>query len=125
MHSLPSAMPDINPRQFTAMTRLDHNRAKTQLAQKSALRRTSVKRPEENHSATQYGSPALTSDAPATADLDMDWYANEFIPTVQQRGAAIIEAREPPRLRQQPTQPSTTCEAGRWALPTMTGYRWA
>ncbi|MBU02357.1 MAG: malate dehydrogenase [Halieaceae bacterium] len=89
--------PDINPRQFTAMTRLDHNRAKIQLAQKSG---TTVKDIRQmtiwgNHSATQYPDlhHAVISDAPATADLDMDWYANEFIPTVQQRGAAIIEAR--------------------------------
>ena len=48
-----------------------------------------------NHSATQYPDlhHALISDAPATKDLDMDWYTNDFIPTVQQRGAAIIEAR--------------------------------
>ena len=89
--------PDINPRQFTAMTRLDHNRAKTQLAQKSGTTVNDIRQVTiwGNHSATQYPDlhHALISDAPATADLDMDWYANEFIPTVQQRGAAIIEAR--------------------------------
>ena len=89
--------PDINPRQFTAMTRLDHNRAKTQLAQKSGTIVNDIRQMTiwGNHSATQYPDlhHALISDAPATADLDMDWYANEFIPTVQQRGAAIIEAR--------------------------------
>ena len=48
-----------------------------------------------NHSATQYPDlhHALISNAPVTDDLDMDWYASDFIPTVQQRGAAIIEAR--------------------------------
>ena len=121
--------PDINPRQFTAMTRLDHNRAKTQLAQKSGTTVNDIRQMTiwGNHSATQYPDlhHALISDAPATADLDMDWYANEFIPTVQQRGARLSKPEVPPRLRQQPTQPSTTCEAGRWALPTMTGYRWA
>ena len=89
--------PDINPRQFTAMTRLDHNRAKTQLAQKSGTTVNDIRQMTiwGNHSATQYPDlhHALISDAPATADLDTDWYANEFIPTVQQRGAAIIEAR--------------------------------
>ena len=89
--------PDINPRQFTAMTRLDHNRAKTQLAQKSGTTVNDIRQMTiwGNHSATQYPDlhHALISDAPATAGLDMDWYANEFIPTVQQRGAAIIEAR--------------------------------
>ena len=89
--------PDINPRQFTAMTRLDHNRAKTQLAQKSGTTVNDIRQMTiwGNHSATQYPDlhHALISNAPATDDLDMDWYANEFIPTVQQRGAAIIEAR--------------------------------
>ena len=89
--------PDINPRQFTAMTRLDHNRAKTQLAQKSGTTVNDIRQMTiwGNHSATQYPDlhHALISNAPATDDLDMDWYANKFIPTVQQRGAAIIEAR--------------------------------
>ena len=89
--------PDNNPRQFTAMPRLDHTRAKTQLAQKSGTTVNDIRQMTiwGNHSATQYPDlhHALISDAPATADLDMDWYANEFIPTVQQRGAAIIEAR--------------------------------
>ena len=89
--------PDINPRQFTAMTRLDHNRAKTQLAQKSGTTVNDIRQMTiwGNHSATQYPDlhHALISDAPATADLDMDWYANEFIPTVQQRDAAIDHMR--------------------------------
>ena len=89
--------PDINPRQFTAMTRLDHNRAKTQLAQKSGTTVNDIRQMTiwGNHSATQYPDlhHALISNAPATDDLDMDWYASDFIPTVQQRGAAIIEAR--------------------------------
>ncbi len=89
--------PDIDPRQFTAMTRLDHNRAKTQLAQKTGTTVNDIRQMTiwGNHSATQYPDlhHALVKGASAMTDLDMDWYGNEFIPTVQQRGAAIIEAR--------------------------------
>jgi len=89
--------PDIDPRQFTAMTRLDHNRAMAQLAQKTG------KRVDEvtglciwgNHSATQYPDlhDAKVAGTPAMKLVDMAWYESDFIPTVQQRGAAIIEAR--------------------------------
>ena len=89
--------PDIDPRQFTAMTRLDHNRAVTQLAQRT---HTSVNDIRQmiiwgNHSATQYPDihHALVGGAAAPSQIDMDWYEAEFIPTVQQRGAAIIAAR--------------------------------
>ncbi len=89
--------PDIDPRQFTAMTRLDHNRAKTQLAQKTGTTVNDIRQMTiwGNHSATQYPDlhHALVEGASAMTGLDMDWYDNEFIPTVQQRGAAIIEAR--------------------------------
>ncbi len=89
--------PDIDPRQFTAMTRLDHNRAIAQLAAK-----TGEQVPDVaglciwgNHSATQYPDLFATTVAGSAAMslVDMDWYAQEFIPSVQQRGAAIIEAR--------------------------------
>jgi malate dehydrogenase len=89
--------PDIDPRQFTAMTRLDHNRAIAQLAAK-----TGEQVPDVaglciwgNHSATQYPDLFATTVAGSAAMslVDMDWYAKEFIPSVQQRGAAIIEAR--------------------------------
>ena len=89
--------PDIDPRQFTAMTRLDHNRAVTQLAQRT---HTSVNDIRQmiiwgNHSATQYPDihHALVGSDVALSKIDMDWYEAEFIPTVQQRGAAIIQAR--------------------------------
>ena len=89
--------PDLDPRNFTAMTRLDHNRALAQLAQKTGKHLTAVDGVciWGNHSATQYPDlHAATVDGIAALDLvDMDWYANDFIPTVQQRGAAIIEAR--------------------------------
>jgi len=89
--------PDIDPRNFTAMMRLDHNRSLSQLATKTGKHNTDVKNVVVwgNHSATQY--PDLhqaTVDGAAALDLiDMAWYENDFIPTVQQRGAAIIQAR--------------------------------
>ncbi|MCE9680891.1 malate dehydrogenase [Halomonas alkalisoli] len=89
--------PDLSPRQFTAMTRLDHNRALTQLAQKTGKRVTDVESMIiwGNHSATQYPDLAHCKvDGKAAFDLvERDWYENDFIPTVQQRGAAIIKAR--------------------------------
>jgi malate dehydrogenase len=89
--------PDINPRQFTAMTRLDHNRAMSQIAEKAGKTINDVKNMTiwGNHSATQY--PDLHHakvDGDSAIDLvDQDWYEDQFIPTVQQRGAAIIKAR--------------------------------
>ena len=89
--------PDIDPRQFTAMTRLDHNRAKTQLAEKMNATVNDIRNMTiwGNHSATQYPDlhHALVSGTSAMEGLDMDWYSDTFIPTVQQRGAAIIAAR--------------------------------
>ncbi len=89
--------PDIPNDRFTAMTRLDHNRAKAQLAGKLGVSVNKVKRMTiwGNHSATQY--PDLHHcevDGEVAADLvDESWIVGEFIPAVQQRGAAIIEAR--------------------------------
>ncbi len=89
--------PDINPRQFTAMTRLDHNRALTQLAQKTGSSINDITKMTiwGNHSSTQYPdiSKALISGEAAEPKVEQDWYRNEFIPVVQQRGAAIIKAR--------------------------------
>ena len=89
--------PDLNPRQFTAMTRLDHNRAVAQLARKTGKHTTDVKHVTiwGNHSATQYPDvhAATVAGKNAMSLIDMNWYAKEFIPTVQQRGAAVIEAR--------------------------------
>lgn len=89
--------PDLPARNFTAMTRLDHNRALAQLASKTGSHHTRIKKMTiwGNHSSTQY--PDLhhaNVDGKAATDLvDRDWYENDFIPTVQQRGAAIIKAR--------------------------------
>ncbi|MBB3231086.1 malate dehydrogenase [Halomonas stenophila] len=89
--------PDLDPGQFTAMMRLDHNRAKTQLAQKTGKHVTDVASMIVwgNHSATQYPDLAHCKVAgqPALELVERDWYENDFIPTVQQRGAAIIKAR--------------------------------
>ncbi|HKK54782.1 malate dehydrogenase [Marinobacter sp.] len=89
--------PDLNPGQFTAMTRLDHNRAMAQLAGKTGTHTTDVKKVTiwGNHSATQYPDISTTTIAgkPATELVDDNWYKSEFIPCVQQRGAAIIAAR--------------------------------
>ena len=89
--------PDLDPRNFTAMTRLDHNRALTQLAQKTGTHSTDVDNLciWGNHSATQYPDlhEATVKGASALDKVDASWYENDFIPTVQQRGAAIIAAR--------------------------------
>ena len=89
--------PDLAPRNFTAMTRLDHNRALSQLANKTGKHTTDVRNLciWGNHSATQYPDlhAATVAGKPALELVDMDWYTGEFIPTVQQRGAAVIEAR--------------------------------
>ena len=89
--------PDIDSRQFTAMTRLDHNRAVTQLAQRTGTTVNDIRQMIiwGNHSATQYPDlhHALVGGNSAMSHIDMDWYQTEFIPTVQQRGAAIIAAR--------------------------------
>lgn len=89
--------PSIDPRNFTAMMRLDHNRAKTQIAQKtgSAVTQVSNMIVWGNHSATQYPDLFNTKvgGEAAISLVEQQWYEDEFIPTVQQRGAAIIKAR--------------------------------
>ncbi|MBQ45045.1 MAG: malate dehydrogenase [Porticoccaceae bacterium] len=89
--------PNINPRQFTAMTRLDHNRAMSQIANKteSSINDISHMTVWGNHSATQYPDlyHARVAGKSAIDMVDQEWFENDFIPTVQQRGAAIIAAR--------------------------------
>jgi len=89
--------PDLDRKQFTAMTRLDHNRALSQLAEKTGSHVTDIQKMIiwGNHSATQYPdiSQCIVKGQPAVNLVEQDWYRNEFIPTVQQRGAAIIKAR--------------------------------
>jgi malate dehydrogenase len=90
--------PSLKPQQFTAMMRLDHNRALTQVAQKLGKPVTAVKKMTiwGNHSATQYPDVFNAQvDGQNAAKLinDQAWIEGTFIPTVQKRGAAIIEAR--------------------------------
>jgi malate dehydrogenase len=92
-----SNAPDLDPRNFTAMTRLDHNRAMAQLATKTGSHVNDIKRMAiwGNHSATQYPDVyhATVNGKVAAELVDEAWLSNEFIPVVQQRGAAIIKAR--------------------------------
>jgi malate dehydrogenase len=87
----------LDRRQFTAMVRLDHNRALSQLAAKTGARTTDIERliVWGNHSSTQYPdiTHALVAGKSATTLVDQAWIEGHFIPTVQQRGAAIIKAR--------------------------------
>jgi malate dehydrogenase len=92
-----SNAPDLPPRNFTAMTRLDHNRAKAQLAAKTGSHVNDIKCMTiwGNHSATQYpdvNHATVRGDA-ASGLVEQSWLTDEFIPVVQQRGAAIIKAR--------------------------------
>jgi malate dehydrogenase len=92
-----AAAPDLNPRNFTAMTRLDHNRALAQLAGKIGTHHSKISKMViwGNHSSTQYPDIrfAEVNGATVAGNVDPDWYRDTFIPDVQQRGAAIIKAR--------------------------------
>jgi malate dehydrogenase len=92
-----SNAPDIEARNFTAMTRLDHNRALAQLAAKTGSHVNDIRCMTiwGNHSATQYPdvNHATVNGEQATSQVDQQWLADSFIPVVQQRGAKIIEAR--------------------------------
>jgi malate dehydrogenase len=89
--------PQLNPRNFTAMTRLDHNRALSQLAEKTGAHTTDIRKLTiwGNHSSTQYPdlSHATVGGKAAKSLVDQKWIEESFIPVVQQRGAAIIKAR--------------------------------
>src|SRR5690348_3045960 len=89
--------PDLDPKCFTAMVRLDHNRALSQLAEKTGKHTTEIRKVTiwGNHSSTQYPDlhHATVDGKSALSLVDQAWYENDFIPTVQQRGAAIIKAR--------------------------------
>ena len=93
-----SNAPEIDPKQFTAMTRLDHNRAVAQLAQRVGKPVTSIKKMTiwGNHSASQYPdlyNCEVDGKNAATVVNDETWARETFIPTVARRGAAIIKAR--------------------------------
>lgn len=92
-----SAAPNIDPKQFTAMTRLDHNRALSQLAEKTGKHVNDIQKMIiwGNHSATQYPdiSKCTIDGSPAAGAVEQGWYRDTFIPKVQKRGAEIIQAR--------------------------------
>ena len=87
--------PDLDPRRFTAMTRLDHNRAMAQLADKVGVHHDAVMRMTiwGNHSATQYPDVFHVRVDGAPVDVPGEWLRDNFIPEVQNRGTAIIKAR--------------------------------
>ena len=89
--------PDLNPKNFTALTRLDHNRALAQLAAKTNSDVSDIKKMIiwGNHSTTQYPdlSHATIAGKPAHDLVDRSWYENDYIPRVAKRGAEIIDAR--------------------------------
>jgi malate dehydrogenase len=89
--------PSLSPKRFTAMTRLDHNRGLAQLTENTGTTLADVKKVTiwGNHSATQYPDlyHATVRGKPALSQVDESWFKEHFIPTVQQRGAAIIKAR--------------------------------
>jgi len=89
--------PDVPPGRFTAMTRLDHNRAISQLAAKLSVPVTAIEHLTiwGNHSATQYPDlyNTVVNGRSAAEQVDADWLSGTFIPEVAQRGAAIIKAR--------------------------------
>jgi len=92
-----AAAPDLDPRNFTAMTRLDHNRALAQLAGKLGIHHSELSNMViwGNHSTTQYPDIrfARANGAPVAGEVEQEWYRSTFIPKVQKRGAEIIKAR--------------------------------
>ena len=92
-----AAAPDLDPRNFHAMTRLDHNRALAQMSDRIGKHHSEIKKMViwGNHSSTQYPDIRFTevNGAGVAGEVDHDWYVENFIPVVQQRGAAIIKAR--------------------------------
>src|SRR5690606_42083061 len=90
--------PDVPADRFTAMTRLDHNRALAQLSKQAGVSVADIRKVTiwGNHSATQYPDifhAEIAGKNAAETVNDHDWLENDFIPTVAKRGAAIIEAR--------------------------------
>ncbi len=116
--------PDIPNEQFSALTRLDHNRAISQLSSKLGVPVTEIKKMTiwGNHSATQYPDlfhAEVSGKNAAEAVGDQDWLENTFIPTVAKRGAAIIEARGASSAASAAS--ATVDHARDWALGTAEG----
>jgi len=115
--------PDIDPRQFTAMTRLDHNRALSQLGEKLGVSINDINKITiwGNHSSTQYPDlfHAVVKGEVAINKVERDWYESSYIPTVQQRGAAIIAARGASSAASAAN--AAICHIRDWALGTAEG----
>ncbi len=121
--------PSLPRENFTAMLRLDHNRALSQIAAKTGKPVSSIEKMFVwgNHSPTMYADYRYaTVDGKSVKDMINDpvWNNDVFLPTVGKRGAAIIEARACRRLLRLPTLPSTMCMTGCWA-PTARSSPWA
>jgi malate dehydrogenase len=115
--------PGLDSSQFTAMTRLDHNRALSQLAQKMKVRLEQISKMTiwGNHSSTQYPDlfHAIVNGSVAVEKVEREWYEKTFIPTVQQRGAAIIAARGASSAASAAN--AAICHMRDWALGTPDG----
>ncbi len=115
--------PDIDPRQFTAMTRLDHNRALSQLGEKLGVSINDINKITiwGNHSSTQYPDlfHAVVKGEVAINKVEREWYETSYIPTVQQRGAAIIAARGASSAASAAN--AAICHIRDWALGTADG----
>lgn len=115
--------PAIDPRQFTAMTRLDHNRAQSQLGEKLGVSINDINKITiwGNHSSTQYPDlfHAVVKGEVAINKVERDWYETTYIPTVQQRGAAIIAARGASSAASAAN--AAICHMRDWALGTADG----
>jgi malate dehydrogenase len=121
--------PDLPRKNFTAMLRLDHNRAASQIAAKTGKAVADIEKLTVwgNHSPTMYADyrfATINGESVAKMINDQEWNANTFLPTVGKRGAAIIERVACRRLLRPPMPPSTTCATGPWA-PTASGSPWA
>ncbi|RYZ98258.1 MAG: malate dehydrogenase, partial [Moraxellaceae bacterium] len=115
--------PAIDPRQFTAMTRLDHNRALSQLGDKLGVSINDINKITiwGNHSSTQYPDlfHSVVKGEVAIDKVDREWYESSYIPTVQQRGAAIIAARGASSAASAAN--AAICHVRDWALGTPQG----
>lgn len=115
--------PAIDPRQFTAMTRLDHNRALSQLGDKLKVSINDISKITiwGNHSSTQYPDlfHSVVKGEVAINKVEREWYESTYIPTVQQRGAAIIAARGASSAASAAN--AAICHMRDWALGTTDG----
>ena len=124
-----SNAPDMPAERFTAMTRLDHNRAIAQLARKAGAAVADISNMTiwGNHSATQYPDifhAKVGGENAAETVNDQNWLETDFIPTVGSAARRSSRLAARPARRPPPTRPSTTCTTGPWAPPRATGCPW-